>query len=58
MLCLVLCINPELPLLPGRRELQLDAREKLQTQAGCGSPEKEGVTAPALCSLTLLSKLH
>lgn len=58
VLCLALCINPEPALLPGRGELHLGVRGELQAQAGCGSLERDGVTAPALCSLTLLSKLH
>lgn len=52
---LFLALTPSLPGLQ-QQQLQLGAGEKLQ--AGCRSPEKEGVTAPALCSLTLPSKLH
>lgn len=55
VLCLALCVNPE---LPGRGEPQLGVRGELQTQAGCGSLDRDGVAAPALCSLTLLGKLH
>ena len=37
---LALRVNPELPLPLSRREFQLDAKGKMQIQAGCGSLEK------------------